>query len=358
MVNYSNYYTWETDHVGDQPISLLRQCENANRNDFFWFILHWGIKGIGKSNSVLAFNHDIIKKLKPDWPHKRIFEFVLKSVVFDIPMYDATIDELKNSILACTAENGFPRVPCLNWDDIGMYFGKRIKLTDEKEQFLREFHAIREELAVLQGTTPAPDDPQKALRDGYTHEVFWGDDPGFGMVEYYQRAFSKKAGEAKIYKKFMHHLNSRWIPLQFYQTYRLMKRDAKDRLRQLRMMNFTPGDIKRLLEGPLALGQDQQVLCLIYKACGRKAFATTKEVHTLYFNIFGLKEKYVGYLNSIYRNLHGHGVIVYRVRGRHGEVTLTQKGIRTIEKLMDTPDSAWQVVQKPRIIQTTQTAGT
>jgi len=311
----------------------MDQAINAVKDDFFWFHCHWGLKGVEKSNSVLGFAHDMLHELYPNWSTSKIWTWVKKLIVFYIPSYDATIEEALESEVAYGIK-GFKRVPFLIWDDMGLYFSKRRGLTDDKRAWLDEFDAVREELAVLIGTMPKPDKPHKGLRDEYTHEIHWRS-RGYAWVEYYEQSISKKAGESTVRKKLIHGMSSTWIPEEHFLDYRLMKRDAKDRVKMIRQMNFTPKDINKLISNELGFERDQDILWLCFQGLRRTNVMSTQKIHESYKVEHKKAQPYQGYLTNILRYLHGLNLIVYKVRGTYGEVSMTPKGIRTIEVLKD-----------------------
>ena len=324
---------------------LMEQSIDAIKTDFFWFHCHWGLKGVEKSNSVLGFAFDLLKRLYPTWTADKLWYWVKKLIVFDIPSYDATIEEALDSEVAYGQE-GFKRVPFLIWDDMGLYFSKRRALTNDKRAWLDEFDAVREELAILIATMPKPDKPQKGLREEYTHEIHWRK-RGYGWVEYYEQSISKKAGESTVRKKLIHGIASRWIPEKHFIDYRLMKKDAKTRVKMIRQMNFTPKDIDKLIANELGFVRDQDVLWICFQLLRRTKQASTQKVHELYKETFKKPQPYDGYLTNILRHLHGLNLIVYKVRGTYGEVTMTQKGTRTIEVLKDLVNNPIETSIKP-----------
>ncbi len=101
-----------------------------------------------------------------------------------------------------------------------------------------------------------------------------------------------------------------------------------------RLKDTPPGEISQLIDGPLSLPRDRQILLMCYEACrNRVGYASTVKVHQLYQEAVGSKEPYDGYLYRIYKILHRLGVIKYYVRGYHGWVSMTPKGKQVIESL-------------------------
>ena len=319
---------------GSRYYALMHSSVDAVKGDFFWFHCHWGLKGVEKSNAVLGFAFDLIKRLYPDWSDSKVWYWVKKLIVFDIPSYDATIEEALESEIAWKTKDGFPRVPIIIWDDMGLYFSKRSGLTSDRRSWLDEFDAVREDLAILVATMPKPDKPIKGLRDEYTHEIQWRE-RGYGWVEYYNYGISKKLGESKANKVLIHGISARWIPLEVFNQYRLMKRDAKERVKMIRQMNFTPKDIDKLIHNELGFQRDRDVLYYCFEASRRLKIVPTKEVHSLYKKVNGKPQPYDGYLTTVLRHIHGLNLIVYKVRGHYGEVSMTEKGIRAVEALKD-----------------------
>lgn len=328
-------YTYATSMKGDRLGNywLLDEAIKAVKNDFFWFHCHWGLKGVEKSNSVLGFGYDLLHALYPNWSDEKIWMWIKKLIVFDVETYDAVVDEAKHGEVAYIRD-GFRRVPIIIWDDMGMYFSKRKAMTKEKQLWLDEFDAVREDIGLLVCTTPKPDKPQKGLRDEYTHEIHWKE-AGWGLVEYYDQGISKKPGESKVYKKMIHGISSRWIPKEQYMDYRYMKQEAKDRLKIARQMSFTVKDINRIIHNELHYVRDKDILHFAFESSKRDRGTPTSIIHDLYKKKYNTAQPYDGYLRDILRRLHGLGLLVYTVRGHYGEVKMTPKGVRCVEVLND-----------------------
>jgi hypothetical protein len=322
--------------------SLINSIVKAVRKDGHIFIIHWGPKGNYKSNNLLAIHHDVLKKLFPNKSSKEIFEHILNSIVFDIPQYDSAINRLKPSKWAIKAKVGFPRVVIIDWDDIGMYFSKYRELTQEVKEFLYEFHGCREDVACIQGSSPLAQDAHKGIRGCYNYEVIWN--KRYGLVEKYVSRYSKKAGEGTIKKYATQKIRCKFIPKDYFMRYKLMKIQAKDRIRIKRQERYTKTIINRIVDDLLV--QDLQVLAIIKKAIGKKGSETTKMIHKQFKKEFGHIEPYKKYLSNIYSRLDGLGIINYTIKGKRSEISMTDKGNETLKKAMDKHESVRNIIGK------------
>ena len=156
--------------------TLEQYLIDAVKNMGYETLSLWAVQGSGKSTRMLQMAHWIYK----DW------DLALKSFEFKPSM---VVKRLRSVGLG-------HRMPCLCWDDIGVYYPSSTFKTDIKQYQAIDssWAAIRTRCSVIMTTIPLIDRLAKNIKDNVTFEIFMGRNqmeminrvfhlPGIGTLE-------------------------------------------------------------------------------------------------------------------------------------------------------------------------------
>jgi len=199
---------------------LRRRIREAIEEDGFLFILIIGERGKGKSTLALNIMQHI-------YGEERL---VRNAVVFTPDDYDSLVFS-RRRYRSLRADDG--RIKAILWDDIGVHFSTYKWFTPHQRQrmieFLEDFQAVREDVAVLVGTVVEEDMLPPKLRSAANYIVDCVK-RGYGKVHGYTRVLWLKTWKVRG--------EIRWSKAEpgLYTWYRSMKRRAhraKQRARTL-----------------------------------------------------------------------------------------------------------------------------
>ena len=214
---------------------IQKWIQRAIEADGFLLIGVYGDRGFGKSTLALNMVYSTFKALYPEKDESELWDLTLKHLVF-------TVEDFSN---ACRGPGIIKwndgRVPILLWDDFALHTSSYAFMRGEGGkigEFLEDFQAVREDVAVVVITCATPEMiPPKMREEPQIH---------IKMV---------KRGKGKVYVKeeeaegrtlfdkilvWRYTITSSKVPDEWYNKYRELKRKAheiKKKQRLIRVRN-------------------------------------------------------------------------------------------------------------------------
>lgn len=220
------------NHITERGNEFIQKwIRRAIEADGFLLIGVYGDRGFGKSTLALNMVHSTFKTLYPEKDDSELWDLTIKHLVF-------TIEDFTN---ACRRpdiikwEDG--RVPILLWDDFALHTSSYGFLRGEGGkigEFLEDFQAVREDVAVVVLTCATPEMiPPKMREEPQIH---------IKMV---------KRGKGKVYVKedeeegrtlfdkilvWRYTISSSKVPDEWYSKYKALKKKAHEIKKKQRLI--------------------------------------------------------------------------------------------------------------------------
>jgi len=217
-----------TERGSDEIQKWILKCV---KKDGFGLILIFGDKGRGKSTLGLNIVYNTLKKLYPDYDDNVLWDQTVKHTLFTIEDFD----NAPNRKDIWKWEDG--RIPILLWDDFAMHTSSYGFLRGEGGkigEFLEDFEAVREDIAVIVITCATPEMIPPKMREAPQVYIKMTE-RGTGKI--YVKEDDKEG--KTLFDKILvwkYTITSSKVPDEFYQKYRELKKKAHEIKKKQRLM--------------------------------------------------------------------------------------------------------------------------